>query len=54
MMVCGRGILVDLIELDMLNFNVILRMDWLRSSYASLDWQTQSVTFYFPNESVIE
>lgn len=33
-----RETLVDLIELEMLNFNVILAMDWLYSCYMSLDY----------------
>ncbi|KAF3623728.1 hypothetical protein FXO38_30603 [Capsicum annuum] len=36
----GKKTLVDLFELDMLDFNVILGMDWLHSCYASLDCQT--------------
>lgn len=35
--ICGRETLVDLIELDMLNFDMILRIYWLHSYYASLD-----------------
>lgn len=39
--VCGRKTLVDLIELDKLNFDVILGIDLLHSCNASLDCQTE-------------
>ncbi|WMV25494.1 hypothetical protein MTR67_018879 [Solanum verrucosum] len=41
---------IDLVELDMLDFNVILGMDWLNSCYASIDCRTRTVKFQFPNE----
>src|SRR5688572_6727956 len=44
----------NLIELDMIDFDVILGMDWLHASYASIDCRTQGVKFHFPNESVLE
>ncbi|WMV41657.1 hypothetical protein MTR67_035042 [Solanum verrucosum] len=46
--------LVDLVELDMLDFDVILGMDWLHSCYASIDCRTHIVKFQFPNEPVLE
>lgn len=54
MSIRGRETLVDLIELDMLDFDVILGMDWIHSCDASLDCRTQRLNFYFPNELVIE
>lgn len=36
--VCDRETPVDLIELEILDFDVILGMDWLHSFYASLDY----------------
>lgn len=50
----GSEILVDLFELYMVDFDVILRMDWLNSCYPSLDFQTRKVVFKFPNELVID
>ena len=50
----SRQTLMDLFELDMVNFDIILGMDWLHSYYASLDCQTCKVVFRFPGESVIE
>ncbi|KAG5572289.1 hypothetical protein H5410_062055 [Solanum commersonii] len=44
----------DLVELDMVDFDVILGMDWLRPWYASGDCRTRVVKFQFPNKPVIE
>ncbi|KAH0650238.1 hypothetical protein KY284_030150 [Solanum tuberosum] len=44
----------DLVELDMIDFDVILGMDWLHACYASIDCRTRVVKFQFPNEPVIE
>lgn len=43
----GKQTLVDLLELDIVDFDIILRMDWLHSSYASLDCRTCRVIFRF-------
>ena len=45
---------VDLVELDMLDFDVILGMDWLHAYFASTDCRTRVMTFNFPNEPVVE
>ena len=44
----------DLVELDMVDFDIILGMDWLHASYASIDCRTHGVKFHFPNEPVLE
>ncbi|WP_368859988.1 hypothetical protein [Microbacterium sp. C7(2022)] len=49
-----RDTLADLIELEMVDFYVILGMDWLHACYASVDCRTRTVKFQFPNEPVIE
>ena len=36
---------VDLVELDMLDFDVILGMDWLHASFAFIDCRTRVVWF---------
>ena len=36
-MLPNRVSYVDLVELDMLNFDIILRMDWLHACFASID-----------------
>ncbi|KAH0644044.1 hypothetical protein KY289_035018 [Solanum tuberosum] len=46
--------LADLVELDMVDFDVILGMDWLHACYASLDCRTRVVKFQFSNKPVIE
>ncbi|WMV41581.1 hypothetical protein MTR67_034966 [Solanum verrucosum] len=45
---------VDFLEIDMLYFDVILGMDWLHSSYASIDCRIRVVKFQFPNEPILE
>ncbi|KAH0725404.1 hypothetical protein KY284_001269 [Solanum tuberosum] len=49
-----RVILLDLVVLYMLNFNVILGMDWLHACYASINCRTRVVRFQFPNEPILE
>ena len=46
--------MVDLIELDMVDFDVILGMDWIHTCYASIDCRIWAVKFHIPNEPVIE
>ena len=36
----NRVTLVDLFELDMLEFDVMLGMDWLHASFSSIDCRT--------------
>ncbi|XP_015162431.1 uncharacterized protein [Solanum tuberosum] len=35
--ICGRDTLANLIELEMVDFDVIMGMDWLSSCYATVD-----------------
>lgn len=42
-----------LVEHDMVDFNIILGMDWLHSSYASIDCITHRVKFQFPNKHIL-
>ena len=44
----------DLVELEMVDFDVILGMDWLHSCYASVDYRTRIVHFQFQDESILE
>ena len=44
----------DLVELEMVDFNVILGIDWLHSCYASVDYRTRIVRFKFPDEPNLE
>ena len=41
---------VDLVELPMHDFDIILGMDWLHSCYACLDCGSRVVRFCFPNK----
>ncbi|XP_070032304.1 uncharacterized protein [Nicotiana tomentosiformis] len=50
----GRNTMDDLIELGMVDFDVIMGMDWLYSCFAKLDCRTRTVRFEFPNEQAIE
>lgn len=45
---------VDLVELDTIDFDVILGIDWLYSYYDTIDCRTKKVIFHFYNESVLE
>ena len=38
----------------MVDFDVILGMDWLHACFASIDCRTKVVKFNFPNEPVVE
>ncbi|XP_075101689.1 uncharacterized protein LOC142177123 [Nicotiana tabacum] len=44
----------DLVELEMVDFNVIMGMDWLGSCYATMGYRTKIVSFEFPGEPVLE
>ena len=45
---------VDLVELNMVDFDFILGIDWLHAFFTSIDYQTRVVKFNFPNEPVLE
>ena len=44
---CGRTMCPDMVELPMNDFDIILCMDWLRSFYACVDYRSRVVRFYF-------
>ena len=46
--------MVDFLELDMVDFNVILGMDCLHSCFASIDCRIGVVKFNFSNEPVLD
>ncbi|XP_075092245.1 uncharacterized protein LOC142172512 [Nicotiana tabacum] len=52
--VCGRATTVNLIELGMVDFDVIMGMDWLYLCFAKLYCRTRVMRLEFPNELVIE
>ena len=51
--VCGRTMCADLVELPMHDFDVILGMGWLHSCYSFLECRSRVVRFRFPNEEEI-
>ena len=46
----GRKLLADLVLLDVMDFDVILGMDWLSQHYATVDYRRKEVTFRIPND----
>ena len=50
----NRVTLVDLVELDMFDFNIILGMDWLYKYFASIDRRIRVINFQFHNEPILE
>ena len=52
-MLPNRVTLVDLVELDMFDFDIILDIDWLHDCFASIDCRTRVVKFQFPNEPIL-
>ncbi|XP_070008554.1 uncharacterized protein [Nicotiana sylvestris] len=46
----GRDTLADLIVLDMIDFDMLMEMDWLSSFYAIVDFHAKIVKFEIPNE----
>ncbi|MFV1207883.1 hypothetical protein, partial [Klebsiella pneumoniae] len=48
--VCGKTMCADLVELPIHDFDVILVMDWLHNCHACMDFHSRVVKFCFPNE----
>ncbi|XP_070005295.1 uncharacterized protein [Nicotiana sylvestris] len=53
-MVRGRDTMSDLIELGMVDFDVVMGVDWLYSCFVKLDCRTRTMRLEFPNEPVVE
>ncbi|KAF3616825.1 RNA-directed DNA polymerase -like protein [Capsicum annuum] len=53
-MIFQKATSADLVELEMIDFDVILGMDWLHSCYATVDFINRIVQFQFPNEPVLK
>ncbi|XP_070005298.1 uncharacterized protein [Nicotiana sylvestris] len=53
-MVRGRDTIADLVELWMVDFDVIMGMDWIYSCFFKLDCRTRTIRLEFPNEPVVE
>ena len=54
LMLSNRVSHFDLVELDILDFDIILGMDLLHACFASIDCRTRVGRFNFPNEPVVE
>ena len=50
MLIEGRELLANLVLLDVLDFDVMLGMDWLSQHFATVDCQRKEVIFIIPNE----
>ncbi|XP_070032363.1 uncharacterized protein [Nicotiana tomentosiformis] len=46
--------MADLIELGMIDFDVIMEMDWLYSCFTKLDYRARIMRLEFPNEPIVE
>ena len=46
--------MADHVEIDLVDFDVIMGMDWLSSCYDTIDCQTNIVNFQFPKEAVLK
>ena len=46
--------MVDSVEHDMVDFDVILEMDWLYVCFPSISCRTEVVKFNFPNETLLD
>ena len=53
-MLPNKVTLVDLVELDMFDFDIILGMDWLHAYFVSIYCRTRVVNFQLPNEPILE
>ena len=45
---------VELVELDIVDFNVIFRMDWLHDFFVSIYCRPRIAKFHFPNKPILE
>ncbi|XP_070046844.1 uncharacterized protein [Nicotiana tomentosiformis] len=52
--ICGRQTSSDLVELEMLDFDAIMGMDWLAACYATVDYRAKIARFNFSGELVLE
>ena len=54
MMSLNRVTHVELVEHELVDFDVILGMDWSYACLASIDYRTRVLEFIFPNEPILE
>lgn len=49
-----KATLVDIAQVDLVDFDVILGMNWLDIFYASINCRMRVVQFQFPNKPILE
>ncbi|XP_070029153.1 uncharacterized protein [Nicotiana sylvestris] len=54
MTVCSRQTSVDLVELEIIDFDATMAMDWLAACYAIVDYRAKAARFHFSGEPVLE
>ena len=54
MVIYSRRTVADLIELNMIEFDINISMDWLAAYYGNVDYREKIVRFQFPGEPIIE
>ncbi|XP_070029476.1 uncharacterized protein [Nicotiana sylvestris] len=52
--VCGRQTSANLVELEILDFDAIMGMDWLATCYATIDCRAKTTKFDFLGEPILE
>ena len=52
--ICARNTLAVLVDLDMVDFDLIMGMDWLTSYYAMVHYRYKIVHFQFIIKGVLE
>ncbi|XP_070022568.1 uncharacterized protein [Nicotiana sylvestris] len=52
--VCSRQTSAELVELDMLDFDAIMAMDWLATCYCTVNYRAKTTRFHFPGKPVLE
>lgn len=51
---CRHVLEVDLVDFNLLEFDIILDMDWLSQHYACIGWFSQAVSFQSPKGEMVE
>lgn len=49
-----KDTIIDWVDLDMVDFDIILNLDWLHAWYASVDFKSRVVMFEIPKDTIIE
>ncbi|XP_070035182.1 uncharacterized protein [Nicotiana tomentosiformis] len=52
--VCSHQTSADLVELEMMDFDAIMGMDWLAACYAVVNCRAKAASFHFLGEAVLE